>query len=166
MTHLHFDHASAVSEFPKATFVVDRREWAAAIAGGVRRGYHARQFDHAFDWRTVDYGAESVESFAAFAQALDLFGDGSVRLIATPGHTLGHQSIVLRLQGREFLVLGDAAYTARGLRGEEMPLLTADEHLYRRSLGEVRRYLEQTPGALVIPSHDWELWPKLKDVYE
>jgi|SRR5579884_127111 len=166
MTHLHIDHASAVSEFPHATFIVDRREWAAAVEGGLRQGYHHRQFDHAFDWRTVDYGAPSVRSFASFAQSLDLFGDGSIRLLATPGHTLGHQSVLLRTGTSEVLVMGDAAYTERELRGEAQPLVVADEHLRRRSLGEIRRYVEQTPNAVVIPGHDATAWSKLKSVYE
>jgi N-acyl homoserine lactone hydrolase len=166
MTHLHIDHASAVSEFPEATFVVDQREWTAAASGGARRGYHHRQFDHAFDWRTLDYGVEQVDSFAGFAQSLDLFGDGSVRLVSTPGHTLGHQSVVLRTRRGEVLLTGDAAFTERGLRGETMPLLIHDEHLYRRSLKEIRRYVEQTPDAVLIPGHDPELWPRLSEVYE
>jgi N-acyl homoserine lactone hydrolase len=165
MTHLHIDHASAVSEFPQATFVVDRREWDSAARGGTLRGYHPRQFDHAFDWRTLDYTGQPVESFAGFAHSLDLFGDGSVRLVSTPGHTLGHQSVVLRTNDREVLVVGDAAFTERALRGESRPLLIEDEHLYNRSLNEIRRYLEQTPAAVVIPGHDPELWPSLSPVY-
>jgi glyoxylase-like metal-dependent hydrolase (beta-lactamase superfamily II) len=163
VTHLHVDHASAVSEFAQATFLVDQREWTSASKGGVRRGYHPRQFDHAFDWRIVDYGVG--ESFAGFAHAIDVFGDGSVRLASTPGHTAGHQSVVLRTQAGELLVIGDAAYTERNLSGETMPLMTHDEHLYRRSLREIRRYLEQTTGAISIPGHDPDLWPKLKAVY-
>ncbi len=166
MTHLHIDHASAVSEFPDATFVIDKREWTSAASGGARRGYHHRQFDHAFDWRLLDYGAEPVDSFAGFAQSLDLFGDGSVRLVATPGHTLGHQSVVLRTGRREVLVTGDAAFTEGGLRGETTPLLIHDEHLYHRSLKEIRRYLEQTPDAVLIPGHDPDLWSRLSNVYE
>jgi glyoxylase-like metal-dependent hydrolase (beta-lactamase superfamily II) len=166
MTHLHIDHASAVSEFPGATFVVDHREWSSAAEGGVRRGYHPRQFDHAFDWRTLDYDSASVESFAGFAQSLDLFGDGSVRLVSTPGHTLGHQSVVLRTSTGELLVVGDAAYTERELRGDARPLLIEDEHLHRRSLREIRRYLEQTPDAIAIPGHDSALWPELRSLYE
>jgi N-acyl homoserine lactone hydrolase len=166
MTHLHIDHASAVSEFPQATFVVDKREWKAAATGGALRGYHPRQFDHAFDWRTLDYGAEPVESFAGFAQSLDLFGDGSVRVVSTPGHTLGHQSVVLRTKHNEILLTGDAAFTMRCLRGESRPLVIADEHLYHRSLKEVRRYLEQTADAIVITGHDVDLWPRLSEVYE
>jgi glyoxylase-like metal-dependent hydrolase (beta-lactamase superfamily II) len=166
LTHMHVDHASAVVEFPDATFLVDAREWAAAAEGGVREGYHHRQFDHAFDWRLLDYGAQSVESFAGFGQTIDLFGDGSVRLISTPGHTRGHQSVLLRTAEREILVVGDAAYTERELRGEWQPLLVTDDHLRRRSIREIERYREQTPSALVIPSHDWLVWRELKATYE
>ncbi len=166
MTHLHIDHASAVSEFPAATFVIDGREWEAAAEGGMRQGYHSRQFDHAFDWRALDYESDPVESFAGFAQSLDLFGDGSVRLVSTRGHTAGHQSVVLRTAKREVLVMADAAYTVRGLQGETRPLVVTDGHLYQRSLKEIRAYLEQTPSAVAIPGHDPEFWPTLAEVYE
>jgi N-acyl homoserine lactone hydrolase len=166
ITHLHIDHASAVSEFPQATFVVDRREWEAGANGGALQGYHARQFDHAFDWRTLDYTADPVESFAGFAQTLDLLGDGSVRLLSTPGHTPGHQSVLLRTSSGEVLLTADAAYTELGLRGEELPFVIQDEHHFRRSLREIQRYVEQTPQAVVIPGHDWKLWPRLKTIYQ
>jgi glyoxylase-like metal-dependent hydrolase (beta-lactamase superfamily II) len=166
MTHLHIDHASAVVEFPEATFVVDRREWEAAAGAGTRQGYHPRQFDHAFEWLTVDYAGERVESFAAMGRTLDLFGDGSIRLVSTPGHTAGHQAVLVRTGQGEILLAGDAAYTERELRGDATPLVVYDDHLRRRSLAELRAYQQQTPTALVIPSHDWDLWPKLSAVYE
>jgi N-acyl homoserine lactone hydrolase len=166
MTHLHIDHASAVSEFPGATFLVDKREWEAAAEGRTLDGYHRRQFDHAFDWRTLDYGAEPVQSFSGFAQSFDLFGDGSVRLVSTPGHTAGHQSVVLRTASCEVLAVADAAFTERALHGEATPMLSHDEHVYRRSLKEIGRYLAQTPDAVVIPGHDWIVWPQLAEVYE
>ncbi len=165
MTHLHWDHASGVSEFPDATFVVDRREWNAAIEPrGSLRGYVHRQFDYPFDWRTIDYEDRSIDSFGGFS-SVDLFGDGSVRLLSTPGHTLGHQSVLLRLEGREALLCGDAAYTLGTIRGEAQPLMTADEHLFRRSLKEIARFAQRTPGLLVIAGHDSEEWPKLEPVY-
>jgi glyoxylase-like metal-dependent hydrolase (beta-lactamase superfamily II) len=167
MTHLHTDHASAVSEFAGATFVVDAREWEAATTGrGWLRGYHPRQFDHAFDWRTVDFYGPLAESFSGFAATVDLFGDGSVRLAATPGHTLGHLSVICRIADGEVLITGDAVYTQRMLRGETLPLLWADEHLWRRSLRELQRYVEQTPSTVVVPGHDPATWPDVPAVLE
>jgi glyoxylase-like metal-dependent hydrolase (beta-lactamase superfamily II) len=166
MTHLHIDHASGVSEFPGATFVVDQREWdAASRSGGLLRGYHRPQFDHPFDWRTVSYEAKAVDSHATFGQSLDLFGDGSVRLLSTPGHTAGHQSVLLRLAGREALLTIDAAYSRRTVEEDLRPLFVDDEHRFKRSLGEIRHYVEQTPGALVIYGHDPETWPQVEPLY-
>jgi N-acyl homoserine lactone hydrolase len=167
MTHLHTDHASGVSEFPDATFVVDRREWDSAIEPrGLARGYRAKQFDFGFDWRAIDYSAAEVDSYATFGGSVDLFGDGSVRLLSTPGHTLGHQSVLLRLRGREALLCGDAAYMRRTIEDDVQPLLAHDEHLFRRSLREIRRFVQQTPGLVVVPGHDADEWPKLEPVYE
>ncbi|HEU4656931.1 MAG TPA: N-acyl homoserine lactonase family protein [Capillimicrobium sp.] len=165
MTHLHYDHASGVSQFPNATFVVSRAEWEAASTLGARQGYRSRQFDHAFDWRTIDYEHADLESFATFGRSFDLLGDGSVRLVFTPGHTPGHQSLVLRLGDRELLLTGDAAHRRRAIDDGELQLLCADDHLYRRSLGEIRRYVQQTPGAEVICGHDPEGWAALREVY-
>jgi N-acyl homoserine lactone hydrolase len=166
ITHLHIDHASGISELPDATFVVDRREWEAASHGGALQGYAPRQFDHAFHWRTIDYEAPAIDSFATFARAFDLFGDGSVRLLSTPGHTRGHQSVLLRLpEGREALLVGDAAFTRRTLAGEAEPLVLDDRHVFRRSLKEIRRYLEHTADVLAIPGHDAGAWAQLEPVY-
>ena len=169
MTHLHYDHASGIVEFPQATFVVDGREWDAAGSGSrpALRGYHPPHFDHAFDWRAVDYDADWVSSLSPFGRTIDLFGDGSVRLVSTPGHTLGHQSLVLRLRGRDALLTGDAAYLQRTIDEDEGvdPLLMQDEHLYRRSLKEIKAFVKREPEALVITGHDPETWPTLDGVY-
>ncbi|HEX6712057.1 MAG TPA: N-acyl homoserine lactonase family protein [Thermoleophilaceae bacterium] len=166
MTHLHIDHASGVSQFPGATFVVTKREWDAATDGpGLKGGYISRQFDHAFDWRTIDFDGDEVSSYKSFGRTLDLFGDGSVRLAYTPGHTLGHMSIVVRTAGPEFLIAGDAAYTMRTISETAMPYGPHDEHEFRRSLREVQLYLDQTPDAAVCPGHDLEAFRALKPVY-
>src|SRR5688500_16354357 len=44
MTHLHYDHASAVADFPQATFIVDADEWRAARSGGFTKGYAPKLF--------------------------------------------------------------------------------------------------------------------------
>ena len=161
MTHLHVDHASAISEFPEATFLVSRAEWEAATTQGQMHGYVTRQFDHAFDYRLLDFEGPDAESFAGFARSFDIFGDGSVRMVYTPGHTLGHASVVLRTPGGEALVAGDAMYLQRTLADTHLPYRTEDDHLFRRSLGEIQRYARETPDARIIPGHDWEDWQSL-----
>lgn len=167
LTHMHLDHASAVSIFPEATFVVDEREWAAATtATAAMHGYVRTQFDHALDWRTVDFGSPDARSFASFGSAIDLLGDGSVRLVHTPGHTHGHMSVIVRLRDREALLAGDAIYTMRSLRESIMPARCEDRHQYRRSLREIQLYAKQTPTALIVPGHDAAAWQALEPVYE
>jgi N-acyl homoserine lactone hydrolase len=166
MTHLHADHASGIAEFPAATFVVSDEEWKAAAGGRRLEGYIRRQFDHAFDYRTVDFEAADVDSFATFGRSVDLLGDGSVRMVYTPGHSRGHCSVILRLKGREALLTADAAYTMHTIRESHVPYLMADTHRFRRSLREIQLYMEATPGALVIPGHDAEAWRRLDAAYE
>ena len=169
MTHLHVDHASAMSEFPAATFVFSRQEWEAAttVSRPAIHGYVRRQFDHAFDYRWIDFEtSRDVDSYATFGRAVDLFGDGSVRLVYTPGHTLGHLSVVLRLSGREALLTADAAYTRHAIDTGHRPWRAEDDHLFGRSLREIQIYAEQTPDALIVPGHDMEAWRGLSPVYE
>ena len=165
MTHMHVDHASGISEFPEATFVLSRAEWEAATTQGQMHGYVTRQFDHAFDYRLLDFEGPDAESFSGFARSFDLFGDGSVRVVYTPGHTLGHMSVVLRTASGEVLVAGDAIYMRRTLDETHLPSRTEDDHLFRRSLREIQQYVRETPEALVIPGHDWEAWQKLDAAY-
>jgi N-acyl homoserine lactone hydrolase len=168
MTHLHVGHASGISEFPDATFVVSRAEWEAATSQGRLHGYVTRQFDHAFDYRLLDFeaaGERGPDSFSGFARSFDLFGDGSVRAVYTPGHTRGHMSVVVRTPRGEVLLAGDAIYLRRTLDDTRPPYRSEDEHLFRRSLNEMRQYVRETPDALVIPGHDWEAWQELEAVY-
>src|ERR671937_733109 len=160
----HYAHTGAVAQLPRSTFVVDAKEWEAAADGGFLQGYRRALFDHGYEWRTLDFDAPQVESFASFGRTIDLFGDGSVRLLSTPGHTKGHMSVLLRLRsGRELLLAADAAYSRRTIAEELLPTFCEDPHRYMRSLREIRRYLELTPSALVICGHDPDSWPQVRD---
>jgi glyoxylase-like metal-dependent hydrolase (beta-lactamase superfamily II) len=156
MTHLHFDHASGMVQFPGATFTFSKQEWEVANTLGWRHGYVESHFDHAFDYRLLDFDDPSVGSFAGFGRSFDLLGDGSIRVAFTPGHTMGHMSVILRGPEREVLVVGDAAYTRHALETGHKPFLLQDSHLFSRSLREIQRYVEQTPSAIVIPGHEME----------
>ena len=92
MTHLHFDHASAISEFPASTFVSASAEWEAATTGSrpLLRGYRPQPTTTTPSTTgTLDFDGERVDSYATFGRTFDLFGDGSIRLAFTPGHSAG-----------------------------------------------------------------------------
>jgi len=169
MTHLHIDHTSAISEFPQATFVVSEAEWEAASHGRrpTLNGYRRAHFDYAFDYRTVDFDRGGIDSYATFGRTFDLFGDGSVRLAFTPGHSAGHISVIARLRERDFVIGGDATYTQGQLDGSA-PLAPRpfDAHNYRRSLQELKLFRREFPNAIVTPGHDPEFYERLEARYE
>ncbi len=92
-THLHFDHCGQNAVFKHAPFFVQRAELD-----------RARQESRALtDW--FDFAGARFELLEGDAEVLP-----GVRVIATPGHTVGHQSVIVAGDGEEVLI-GDAAYT-------------------------------------------------------
>jgi glyoxylase-like metal-dependent hydrolase (beta-lactamase superfamily II) len=168
MTHMHFDHTSGMSEFPQASFVVTEEEWEAASAGPrpLLNGYRRAHFDYAFDYRTLSYGGESISSYATFGRTFDLFGDGSVRLASTPGHSAGHQSVICRLADRDLVIAGDAIYTIGQLDRAPEPPRPFDRHNWRRSMRELQHFARTYPDAVIVPGHDPDHWKTLEPRYE
>jgi glyoxylase-like metal-dependent hydrolase (beta-lactamase superfamily II) len=169
MTHLHLDHSSAISEFPDSTIVVSAAEWQDAAHGSkpTLNGYRRAHFDLAFEYRTVDFDGEEIGSYATFGRTFDLFGDGSVRLAFTPGHSAGHCSVICRLAGEDFVIGGDAVYMAGQLEGTEpLPPRPYDAHMLRRSLQELRLFHAQFPAATITPGHDPEFYSAVAPRFE
>jgi N-acyl homoserine lactone hydrolase len=169
MTHLHLDHSSAISEFPNSTFVVSETEWKAAATGPrpLLNGYRRAHFDYAFDYRTVDFDRGGIDSYATFGRTFDLFGDGSIRLAYTPGHSAGHMSVIAHLAKRDFVIGGDATYMQAQLEGSA-PLAPRpfDAHNYRRSLQELKLFKREYPDAIVTPGHDPDFYAGISARYE
>jgi glyoxylase-like metal-dependent hydrolase (beta-lactamase superfamily II) len=161
MTHLHVDHTSGMRLLPNAEFVVGGREWRAATgARSQMKGYARQHLPPPERVRQVDLGAEGVPH-GPFSKTLDLLGDGTVRLIATPGHSPGHLSVLVELDGPPVLIVGDAVYTLHGLEHDLVPFSSADEDAYRRSMGELRAYAAAHPEAILVPTHDENAWRRL-----
>jgi N-acyl homoserine lactone hydrolase len=169
MTHMHLDHTSAISEFPNSTFVISEAEWEAATTGSraLLNGYRHAHYDYAFDYRTVDFDRGGIDSYATFGRTFDLFGDGSLRLAYTPGHSAGHMSVIAHLEERDFVIGGDLIYTMGQLDGSA-PLAARpfDAHNYRRSLQELKLFHREFPNAVVTPGHDADFYSGLDARYE
>jgi glyoxylase-like metal-dependent hydrolase (beta-lactamase superfamily II) len=145
-SHFHFDHCGCNASFPRAQFLVQRAEL--AIARAERKRYDAKDWDLPLDYREVD-GEH------------DVFGDSSVVLLPTPGHTAGHQSLWIREGGRpQLLMTGDACYTREHLETTILPGNTFDEAQMAHSMN-VLRGLRDRKGVQLLYGHDAEQWRML-----
>jgi N-acyl homoserine lactone hydrolase len=140
LTHLHFDHASALPLLPPSVpVVVQRREWAAGHdADAIKRNFYM----------PADYGTVADQVVLVDGDH-DLLGDGSVRLLLTPGHTPGHQSVRV---GEGLVLGGDVTHYASGLDDHRFPIF-ADDHAAQGTSAERLRALRDA-GAAVRPGHD------------
>jgi glyoxylase-like metal-dependent hydrolase (beta-lactamase superfamily II) len=156
-THLHLDHTGALavhSEFPNARVVVARREWEYA---------KAPEWPHVSDYVQADINHPSarLDLLDDPDDGYDLYGDGSVRLWHTPGHTVGHMSIEVQLpRTGAVLLTGDAAYMDDHWCERSLPGVTSVIDAVR-SVRKLHRLAERR-RATVIFGHDPEQWPKLK----
>jgi glyoxylase-like metal-dependent hydrolase (beta-lactamase superfamily II) len=164
ITHLHWDHAASVKDFPAATYLVTDAEWRGAHrAAHVLGGYNPGQFEPASDWRTITHVRTGGDPFAS---PLDLFGDGSVQLVSTPGHSPGHQSLLLRTSAGPVLLTGDAVYDIAHMDDrEQVPLFYDDAQRMLGSRAAIDDFVRRTPGVVVIPGHDPVTWPEIAEVY-
>jgi N-acyl homoserine lactone hydrolase len=149
-SHLHFDHAGGNGLIPNATIVLQKREWETVNDPdlAVKVGFNKADLDYGHPIKRVD-GEH------------DLFGDGSVVMLPTPGHTPGHQSLKVRTDKGEVVLTGDACYFCRTLRERRLPgaRFIYDRDAMVASLDRLEA-LEQG-GAKLIFGHDWEFWQTL-----
>jgi glyoxylase-like metal-dependent hydrolase (beta-lactamase superfamily II) len=111
-------------------------------------------------------GESHIDSYASFGRTFDLFGDGSIRLAYTPGHSPGHMSVIAHLAEIDFVIGGDAMYVAGQLDGSEpLPPRPAEAHNLRRSLQELRLFRSQFPDAVITPGHDAEFYARVERIY-
>lgn len=148
-SHFHFDHCGCNSLFARARFVVQRAEMDAAQAP--KNPYNPLNWDHPVDFQLVDGDH-------------DLFGDGSLLLLATPGHTAGHQSLrVKAAPGLDLVLTADACYSRQHLEQSILPGGNAawQPATMLQTLARLRA-LQDREGCQLIFGHDPEQWAALR----
>lgn len=91
-SHSHLDHAGNIGMFPKAIHVMQKKE---LYQGWWPEKFQGREPNGSFVLN--DMNAARGFNFFEIEGDYDLFGDGTVKIISTPGHTLGHQSLKIKL---------------------------------------------------------------------
>lgn len=159
-SHLHLDHCGGIGLFPNATYIVQDSEWIAAHDENypfpLNQLYIAKDFEKPVNWKFLK-GMED--------DCYDLFGDGSVVIWFTPGHTPGHQSLVLNTEKHGHIVLtADACNDTATLQGETKFSLCWSEEACIQSLTRLQNASKD--GYLMLFPHDSENWQTFKKYYD
>lgn len=143
LSHKHPDHAGALGEFPNATIVVRRKEYDFPTK--------SMKIPKGLNWYCIEHD-----------EPYDVCGDGKLILYFTPGHTVGHQSLMVNTDKSGTIMLtADACYVHENMEmdippASDDPNFNADQ--YRQNLAWFRE-LEKA-GAKVIAGHDDKTWEK------
>ncbi len=137
LTHLHFDHCGQARRFAAPTFV-QRTELIAASAPG----YTVPEWIPDGDVQLVDGDAEIA---------------AGVQVLATPGHTPGHQSVVVEATDGRAVIVGQACYRARDFAAPE-PVPDCDDSAQPLARSSIARLKALAPATLYF-SHDDQTLP-------
>lgn len=156
ISHTHGDHIGNVGLFPNSTVLMQRSE---------------------YDWiHSPDGPNDNVNQLMALARSLlgtpknlqlidgdtDVFGDGSVTLVSTPGHTPGHQSLLVHLKNSGFIMLsGDVAHSEQNFEGNIVPSLNTSKAESVASMQRVRQLIAAYRATFFI-NHDKTQTDELK----
>lgn len=153
--HMHLDHGGNVQQFPHATLVVQDEEMKAAWWPDV--GYSVYYIPGDFN-ETKGYNVLRLNG------DLDLFGDGSFRLIRAAGHTPGSQFAVVRLRKTGSVILtSDAVYLKESLDKNLIPPIPGTWNAKEMYTGYARiRQIRDTENATILYGHDPEVFKATK----
>ena len=144
LSHLHIDHVGNVALFPEAAVVMQDAEREAAYGPDAER----------LTYIPATYAALRPEKIRTVAGRHDVFGDGTVVMVPLPGHTPGHQGLIVTLRGQGPILLAtDIAYSEQDFRDAAVRPSNVDLEQSRRSIEEAQR-LERELGVTVWLHHD------------
>ena len=145
ISHYHGDHTGQAGSFPKSTLLIGKGDWDAISAAKPAPGVNAAAFG---SWIS---GGGKVEPIAT---DLDVFKDGTVVMLYTPGHTPGHHSLLVKLpQTGAVLLSGDLAHFRENYEANGVPTFNADRSQTLASLERFKKIAANLKATVVI-QHD------------
>jgi N-acyl homoserine lactone hydrolase len=146
ISHFHGDHVGQADQFPKATLLIGKGDWD-VLTDPAKKTANANPVTFT-PWIT---GGSKVEP-VAYDQ--DVFGDGTVVMLNTPGHTPGHHSLLVRLKEKgPVLLSGDLAHFQENYDSNGVPSFNTD-HAYTLSSLDRFKKIAANLKATVIIQHD------------
>lgn len=145
ISHLHDDHTGQLALFPKARLLTGKGDWAAIAAAKPAEGINVAPYAH---W------AKEGGSVDPVAGDHDVFGDGSVVMLALPGHTPGHTGLKLVTDGGKIVMLtGDVAHFHANYDANDVPTWNTDKAASVASLKRFKQMAKDSNATVVI-QHD------------
>jgi glyoxylase-like metal-dependent hydrolase (beta-lactamase superfamily II) len=145
ISHYHADHTGQVGSFPNTTLLIGRREWDAITSPKPAQGVNYKPFEH---WIK---GEGKLEPLAVDK---DVFGDGSVIVLRTPGHTPGHESLLVKLpQMGNVVITGDAVHFRENLDSDGVPAFNFDRAQTVASIERLKKITANLKATVII-QHD------------
>jgi glyoxylase-like metal-dependent hydrolase (beta-lactamase superfamily II) len=146
-SHLHYDHSGGNEQVPNAPLIIQKPEWEAAMDPNLA-------YKNGFDKRDFDLGQDVKQ----ISGEHDLFGDGSVTLFPTYGHTPGHQSMKITLPRGDVVLTGDACYMRKTLDDLHLPRASF-LHDREGMIASLQKFRDlQRSGARIFYGHDPDHW--------
>lgn len=144
ISHNHFDHLGQAADFPQARLLIGAEDWAGLQAETPGFGVDPTLARPWLEGGTV----EPVRG------DLDIFADGSVTMLAEPGHTPGETALLVRLaETGPLLLSGDVVHFAEQLRDGIVPPFNTSRAESLASMDRLRELAAST-GAQLIIQHD------------
>ena len=145
ISHYHGDHTGQAASFPQATLLIGQGDWD-VLKGPTPSGTtNAAPLKH---WLGGEGKAEQL------ARDKDVFGDGTVIILDTPGHTPGHHSLLVRLKEKgNVLLTGDLAHFRENYDGNGVPTFNFNRADTLASLDRFKQ-IAKNLNATVIIQHD------------
>jgi len=145
ISHFHADHTGQLDTVPNATLLIGQKEWDAITAPKPMQGANVAGFKH---WIS---GGGKVEPQPVDK---DVFGDGTVMILRTPGHTPGHQSLLVRLKEKgPVILIGDAAHFHENYESDGVPGFNYDRAETIASLERIKGIAKNLKATVII-QHD------------
>lgn len=141
MTHLHVDHTDGISFFPDKEFFVSRSDWQKPIGAPVS------SFPAWFKPSLVEHEKTNLPFSGAYQFSKEL------TITATPGHTLGHQSVLLEVGEYLIMFAGDTSFDESQLLNNEVGGINLQINKSKETLNNIR-LLSQHAQLIYLPSHD------------
>jgi N-acyl homoserine lactone hydrolase len=156
ISHTHGDHIGNIKLFPDATVLLQRAEYDWINSGPLTDPNLNQLVILARQLMGQPKNLKLIDG------DLDVFGDGSVILISTPGHTPGSQSLMVHLANSGYIVLsGDVVHLQENFEKNIVPALNVDKAQSLASMQRVRDIMQNYNAKLFI-NHDKAQADRLK----